>query len=121
MEIKKVVYLCPKYVNDETPAPLAEWLRAIDDTLDTEVEESHYQHPQIQRVFAQIEQDQISPEERARMFLEYNQARDRQSAIREAKLEIAHSMLARGMTISLISEITGLTEAEIREEQRSRA
>jgi predicted transposase/invertase (TIGR01784 family) len=114
----KVVYLCPKYVNAETPAPLAEWLRAIDDTLDTEVEESQYQHPQIRRVFDYIEQDQVSPEERARMFLEFNQRQERSSAIKEAKLEIARSMLAKGMAIPLIAEITSLSEAEINEAEQ---
>ncbi|MFN8494054.1 MAG: PD-(D/E)XK nuclease family transposase [Caldilineaceae bacterium] len=115
----KVIYLCPKYANDETPEPLREWLRAIDDTLDTQVEESPYQHPQIRRIFDQIEQDQVSPEERARMFEEYNQAQARQAAFQEGKTEerfaIARSLLAEGMTASLIAKVTGLSEEEVRD------
>ncbi len=44
------MYLCPKYVTDETPEPYRQWLLAIQDTLDGEVEESDYQSPQIQKI-----------------------------------------------------------------------
>ena len=59
----KVVYLCPKYANEQTPPVLREWLRAIDDTLDQQVEESDYPNPLIRRIFDLIEQDSVSPEE----------------------------------------------------------
>lgn len=83
----KVVYLCPKYANDETPAPLREWLKAIDDTLDSQVEETTYHHPLIHRIFDHIEQDQVSPEERFRMIEEYNQEQHRRAVAEEAKAE----------------------------------
>lgn len=118
----KVVYLCPKYANDETPAPLREWLQAIDDTLDSQVEEAAYQHPLIHRIFDHIEQDQVSPEERFRMIEEYNQEQHKRKVTEEAKAEgkaegelaatlaIARSLLAEGTSRRLIAKITGLDE-----------
>jgi len=68
----KIVYICPKYRNEETPEPFREWMRAIEDSLDEVVEESEYVSPQIRRVFQHIEKDGISPYDRAKMFDEYN-------------------------------------------------
>jgi predicted transposase/invertase (TIGR01784 family) len=120
-----VVYLCPKYANDETPPVLREWLAAIDDTLDKEVDENNYQDPFIQRIFQLIEQDHISPEERARMFQEYNEEyvkrEVRQEAKQEGKIEIARALLAEGMALSLIARVTGLPEAEIARLQETEA
>ena len=104
----KVVYLCPKYATDETPALLREWLRAIDDTLDSQVDEATYQHPLIRRIFDHIEQDQVSPDERFRMIEEYNQEQYKRTLVQEAKTEgkaegqteakvaIARSLLTEG-------------------------
>lgn len=79
----KVIYLCPKYVNENTPSTYKEWLEAIDDTLDEEVDESHYQNTMIQQVFNSIEKDDITPDERAVMFDEYNEAQLRQKQLKE--------------------------------------
>ena len=133
----KIIYLCPKYVTDETPEPYREWLRAINDTLDGEVDESQYSHALIQQVFDHIEQDKVSPQERARMFDEHGQALLRQEKFEKGKAEgkiegkaegkiegkaegertktlaIVQAMLQKGMALDLISEVTGLPIAEI--------
>ena len=112
-----VLYLCPKYANDNTPPALREWLRAINDTLDEQVEETDYPNPLIRRIFDLIEQDSISPEERARMFEEYNQEQVKRENFEEGKrernVEIARALLAKGMALALIAEVTGLGEAEL--------
>ena len=105
----KIMYICPKYVTDETPEPYREWLLAIADSLDEEVEESNYHHPQIRKVFEFIEPDLVSPDERARMIEEYHL----QEKIDEGKLEIAKRMLAKGMETAFIAELTGLPETTI--------
>ena len=113
----KVVYLCPKYANAQTPPALYEWMRAIDDTLDKEVEENDYQNPLIRRIFDLIEQDSVSPEERARMFEEYNQEQVKRETYTEGKaagkaagkLEIARTLLAEGMDLALIARVTGVS------------
>jgi hypothetical protein len=117
----KVIYLSPKYMNEETPAALREWLRAINDTLDEVVEENEYTNPLVRRIFDLIEQDAVSPEERARMFEEFNQEQVKRETFGEGKaegkqernMEIARSLLAKEMALALIAEVTGLSEAEI--------
>ncbi len=56
-----------------TPKKPNEWIRAIDDSLDEQVNDEEYTNPQIHRLFDLIEKDQITPKERARMKDEYNQ------------------------------------------------
>ena len=117
----KLVYLAPHYMAEDTPEPLRQWLRAIEDTLDEEVDETTYADPQILNVFDEIEQDLVSPVERAKMFEENNQEELRQTQFEQGlkqgvlneKLEIARSMLADGMELERITRLTGLSEAEI--------
>jgi len=109
----KVIYLCPKYVNQNTPEPYRTWLLAINDTLDEKVEESHYSLPEIQKIFSHIEKHGISPEERAKMFDEYAQELLHEEKKLEGKLEVVQTMLQKGMALDLISEVTGLPIAEI--------
>jgi len=67
----KIIYIAPKYVTERTPEPYQQWLKAIDDSLDGQVEESDYQSEIIQEVFALIKKDKITPQEYARMKDEY--------------------------------------------------
>ena len=64
----KVIFICPKYIQDETPKEYREWLEAIEDSLDEEVDESHYSKPEIKSIFNAIEKDKVTPEERRIMF-----------------------------------------------------
>jgi len=97
----KILFLCPKYVTADTPEPYRTWLRAIDDTIDEQVDETQYDSAVIQRVFDHIMQDSVSPQERARMFDEYGMAELQREKAQEAKaegkaeaaLEIAHQLL----------------------------
>lgn len=117
----KLVYLAPHYMEKDTPEPLHQWLRAIEDTLDEEVDETTYADPQILRVFDEIEQDLVSPVERAKMFEENIQEELRQTQFEQGlkqgalnkEREIARSMFADGMDIARITRLTGLSEAEI--------
>ena len=135
----RVVYLCPKYVTAETPLPYREWLQAINDSLDQEVEESSYQLPEIQRIFDLIEQDLVSPKERARMKDEYameivkrdkyeegrqegwnegwneGQAQGQAQGRDEEKRRLASKMLNQGLELKLIAELTNLTLVEIQQ------
>jgi len=117
----KIMYICPKYLNDKTPAPYREWMLAIQDSLDELVEENDYTVPEVRQIFDYIEKDLISPEERARMFDEYGEEQVKQEhfvkgvakGIEKEKVEIAKEMLQQGMAISLISQITKLSEEAI--------
>ena len=68
----KIVFLCPKYVSDETPAQYREWLTVINDSLDGEVEEDKYKSPAVLQVLESILADMITPQERARLKDEYS-------------------------------------------------
>jgi hypothetical protein len=117
----KVIYLCPKYADENTPEPCRAWLRAINDTLDEEVDESLYQQSAIQKLFAAIQRSQFSPEERARMIEEYHQEELRQSkfeeGMKEATRRIAATMLRQGLAPELIAEATGLSINELADEK----
>lgn len=127
----KVIYLCPKYANKETPQALQEWMFAIQDSLDEQVDESLYTKPEIQRIFEIIEKDLISPEERAKMFEEYNQQKAIGGAYEEGleeglqkgeekgeqkkALEMAHKMLAAGLAVEQVAQFSGLSVSEVEE------
>jgi predicted transposase/invertase (TIGR01784 family) len=68
----KVIYICPKYVSDNTPEPYREWLRAINDSLDEQVEETDFNNQFIQEIFTLIKKDSTTPQEYARMKQEYS-------------------------------------------------
>ncbi len=109
----KIWYVCPKYVTDETPEPYREWLLAIQDSLDEEVDETAYHRPEIQQIFELIARDLVSPTERARMKDEYSQELLQQEKFEKVRLaekqETARKMLAKGYDLAEIAELTGLS------------
>ncbi|WP_417909472.1 PD-(D/E)XK nuclease family transposase [Candidatus Electronema sp. PJ] len=107
----KIIYICPKYVSEETPGVCQEWLRAIDDTLDEQVDETQYKNPVIHKVFNCIEESQVTPQERAKMKDEAA----RKETIDEKAKEIACKMLRRGRSVEEIVEDTGLTQEQVNE------
>jgi hypothetical protein len=88
-------------------------MEAIEDTLDEKVEESKYSLPEIQDIFKIIEKDQVTPEERARMFDEYGE----EEIKNEGKIAIIHDTVLRmhkkELDIKMIAECVGITEQEV--------
>jgi predicted transposase/invertase (TIGR01784 family) len=117
----KVMYLCPKYVSDKTPEPYREWLTAIQDTLDGEVEETHYRMSEIRKIFEHIETDSVSPKERAQMFDEHGQElldegkriEGEKIGERRKAIETAKNLLKIGLSAEQIAQATGLSIEEI--------
>jgi predicted transposase/invertase (TIGR01784 family) len=129
----QIVFLNPHYVNDLTPAPLREWLLAIADSLDEKVDESLYQRAEIRKVFDLIRKETITPQERAQMIEEYHREKAKHDAFeeghevgvkqglkkgieqgaRQALIKTARRLLSRGLDVMMVSEDTGLTEAEV--------
>ena len=124
----KIIYLCPRYVDENTPAAYREWLEIIFDSLDGRVEESNYHKSEVQKVVQHIEQNGVSPEEKAEMIEEYNweefqkkqvelQKKKFDEGIQKGKLEekrlIARGMLAEGLSIEIIAKLTSLSVQEI--------
>jgi predicted transposase/invertase (TIGR01784 family) len=121
----KVIYLCPKYTNEKTPVAYKEWLEAIQDTLDEQVDESHYHNALIQKIFDSIKKNDITPTERAIMIEEYNRNQLAKKEIQEARDEglkegavkaaqaIAKNLLAAGLSLEQVAQATGLTITDI--------
>jgi len=125
----RIVYLNPKHVSEKTPEPYRQWLSAIADSLDEWVDETLYPNPIMQKLFDLIQRDDISPDERARMFDEYSfqlhkiEAHQEgfseglekgiEKGIQKGKLETAKAMLQKGIDKSTIAEITGLNIEEV--------
>ena len=102
--------------------PHREWMQAISDSLDKQVDEAKYTNPAIQALFEVIELDKITPEERARMKEEDNQAEVETQAFKEGeekgwkagrlaeKKETARNLMALGtLTEEQIASATGLS------------
>jgi len=130
----KVIFICPKYIQDDTPKEYREWLEAIEDSLDEEIDESHYLNPQIQRIFDLIKKDKVTPQERARMFDEYGveeikqgefkkgeekgfndgYGEGKEEGIKKGKIETARNSKALGvLTAEQIASATGLSLDEM--------
>jgi len=99
------------------PKAYQEWMRAIQDSLDEQVNEDDYKVAEIRKIFDYIEKDKVSPEERAEMFNEFNEEQLKQDKFEEGQKkgreDIAQKMVREGMDISLISKITQLPEERI--------
>jgi predicted transposase/invertase (TIGR01784 family) len=93
----KIIHICPKYLNKErTPRQYHEWMEAIEDSLDEQVDESKYTHPEIQHVFKLIEKDKVTPQERAKMFDEYGMEAVKQEKIQKLQDEAKKAGLKEG-------------------------
>ncbi len=113
----KIIYICPKYVNEETPEPYREWMTAINDSLDEMVDESAYTRTEIRKIFQHIEKESISPSEKAKMFDEHAwEQRDidkmeegKKLGIKEKADQTARNLISLGkLTHEQIAEATGL-------------
>jgi len=131
----RIFYVCPKYVTDATPEPYREWLAAIHDTMDEEVDETRYRRAEIRDIFRHIRKDTISPRERAVMKDEYSFQRlfdekyekgvekgirkgrkeGQEEGRKEEQEKIAVRLLGMGtFSEDEISEVTGLSPDGIR-------
>ena len=123
----QVWYLAPPYVTNATPEPYRQWLMAIKDSLDEEVDESQYLHPMIQQVFHSIEKDLISPEERFCMKDEFGYEEIKQEKFKEGfaegrleeKMANALTMLKEGADQAFVQKVTGLSIEMLTEMSKS--
>ena len=93
----KVIYICPKYLKYDTPTAYRQWMEAIEDSLDEQVDESKYTRLEIQQVFELIEKDKVTPQERAKMFDEYSMEAVKQEKIQKIKEEAEEKGLKKGL------------------------
>jgi len=119
---KLIFVFTNKSSHSKTPKPYREWMQAIHDSLDGEVDEQAYTNPSIQALFQVIEKDKITPEERARMKEEHNreeaemqkfkegEEKGRKEGKDEGMKEAARNFKALGtLTDEQIASSTGLS------------
>jgi hypothetical protein len=128
----RLYFLNPFYVNEHTPAGVADWLRlAAESITNPQHPTLNLERPILERATQLIMEDGITPQERAQMFEETgyeNHLQQRyaegQKAGMQAGLEtgqqqkaqeIARAMLAQGMAPTLIAQVTGLPPDEVAE------
>ncbi|TGO02726.1 hypothetical protein PN36_20075 [Candidatus Thiomargarita nelsonii] len=85
----RLIFIFTNSIKKNTPENYLEWMRAINDSLDEEVNEEDYTNPHILSLFERIEKDQISPEEYARMKDEYN----RDESKSESKIYLGRALI----------------------------
>jgi predicted transposase/invertase (TIGR01784 family) len=100
----KVVFLCPRHADENTPTAYREWLDVIFDSLDGSVDETLYHKSEVQKVVEHIEQDSVSPEEKAQMIEEYNweefkkkQEKLFQDVLKKSEVKAVAKGLAKGL------------------------
>jgi predicted transposase/invertase (TIGR01784 family) len=57
----RLVFLCPRQVNEQTPPKIRQWLRFIEDSLDGEMDEAHYPKRIWQQIMMLIKKRDIDP------------------------------------------------------------
>jgi hypothetical protein len=105
----QVLYLSPKHLTPEVPEPYYEWLRAIGDSLDEQVEESEYHNTAILKVFDLIQRDGLTAMERTRMKDEYSWEEVKQEEYAKGRTQGRAEGLAQGEAQGLAK---GLTQGE---------
>jgi predicted transposase/invertase (TIGR01784 family) len=97
-----------------------QWILAIDESLRGEVSPESYENPYIKRMFEKIKEDNITPEERAKMKEEYNQEEAQMTALQEGEKKglekAARNLLALGtLSVEQIANVTGLSLERVKE------
>ncbi|TGO02217.1 hypothetical protein PN36_28535 [Candidatus Thiomargarita nelsonii] len=114
----RLVFLCPRQVNDKTPPLVKKWLNFIKDSLDGEMDEVDYPETLWRKIMAAIQKQTINPallseikddaawEEAKIRFVEEGERKGRQKALEEA----ARNFLAIGsLSVEQIAGATGLS------------
>ncbi len=119
----KVIFICPKYIQDDTPKEYREWLEAIEDSLDEEVDDSHYSKPEIKSVFNMIEKNKVTPEERAIMFDQhaneefeqelFDNWQEAEEKLKKNQQQTARNLKNMGLNVEQIAKATGLSLNEV--------
>jgi len=118
----RLMFLCPRQSNKKTPKKVRQWLDFIEDSLDGEIDESHYPNEIWQNIMALIRRRDIDPAILAKIKDEaaWEKAKKRfakegkEEGRLEAKQETAKKMLKKGLELALIAEITGIAIEDLK-------
>jgi predicted transposase/invertase (TIGR01784 family) len=129
----RLIFLCPRLVNQHTPAKIKKWLELIEDSLDGQVEETLYSGTTFAAIFKLIQRHHLDRELLAQIkdeaAWENVKRRQREEGFEEGiqhgleqgekrkAIEAAQKMLADRMPREIVLKYTGLTEAELEEKK----
>jgi predicted transposase/invertase (TIGR01784 family) len=122
----RLIFLCPRLLNERTPPKIKKWLELIEDSLDGKLEESLYSSDRnFQAVLDKIYRHNIDRDLLAQIKdetawekvkqLERQEGFDEgvQQGEKQARLETAFKMLADGMAIEIVSKYTGIPQVDL--------
>jgi len=58
----RLIFLCPRLVNDSTPPKVKKWLSFIEDSLDKKMDENQYSDDLLQGIIERIKKQTLNPE-----------------------------------------------------------
>jgi predicted transposase/invertase (TIGR01784 family) len=131
----RLVFLNPHLLSDHIPPAVSEWLKAVLDSLDGEVEPSTYAGTPIQLALQAVQEQELTPEELAIVKdeaawqrakresreegIEEGLQKGREEGIEEGlqkgQQELLQKFLAGGMTLEQIAEFTGMSIEEVQQ------
>jgi predicted transposase/invertase (TIGR01784 family) len=130
----RLIFLCPRLVNEHTPAKIKKWLELIEDSLDGKVEETHYseatfaailqliqRHHLDRELLAQIKDEaaweNVKRRQREEGFeegIQHGLEQGLQQGEKRQAIETAQKMLKKGFGLEDVAEFTGLTSDELK-------
>ncbi|ALG68789.1 PD-(D/E)XK nuclease family transposase [Beggiatoa leptomitoformis] len=131
----RLIFLCPRLVNEDTPVNVKTWLELIEDSLDGKLEENKFTAQKFKDILNAIHQQRIDPallaqikdeaawedvkrEERKEGFeagVQLGLQEGVQQGERRKALETAQKMLSKGFSLKEVVELTGLSETDLKE------
>ncbi len=112
----RLIFLCPRLVNDQTPTSFKSWLELIEDSLDGKVEENNFSAQKFKDILDAIYQPKIDPallaqikDEAAWEDVKREERKEGfETGERNKALETAYKMLEKGFSLEDVAELTGL-------------
>ena len=109
----QLVFVVPRMVNEKTPSGIKAWLELVLDSLDGEIDESHYDSLIFGKVIDAVKLDNISPSER-RVLKDEESWEDTLIDVRQKEKEdIARALISAGVSTEVIARATGIPEVDI--------
>lgn len=118
----KLIFINPAYLDPSIPPLVADWLHLVAESIrHPDNPQVNQTRPVLQRALSLIEDDNLTPAERARIMDEndYERSREadreegRKQGSKQREQQVARTMLSEGLAPEVISRVTGLTMEEL--------
>ena len=121
----RLVFLCPRLINHNTPLGVRRWLELIEDSLDGKVEENVYTDDLFQMILSSIRRQGIDPvllaeikddaawEKAKRRFMKEAREEGVLEGTKIQALATAGKLQEKGFSLTEVCDLTGLTATEV--------